>query len=238
MFEESPLHQNSYPLFTRQPGQPELFSCDRSVQSEFTTRIPSRFPAGVNQNVELRYDENSLTETESDDGEMDTNDSAMVLIAAASESALILPTFGRPNTLKKSVVKAFKSKTNFNCSICDNSFTNNEQFSRHERLHRETPELLFNCSYCRKSFARNDYLTRHERIHTGEKPFSCSFCDKAFHQSSNLIVHERTHTGERPFACPLCDKSFINSSNRATHMKTHNLNWEKKENSAHKKLKS
>ncbi|XP_030053454.1 zinc finger protein 2-like [Microcaecilia unicolor] len=152
------------------------------------------------------------------------------------------------NTRKKQVHKMnLKGTKLFKCSVCDKSFSQNNNFTIRERLHAEgkpykcpecvkscrqkytltihertkTGEKPFKCSECDKSFTQKNDLRIHERIHTGEKPFKCSECNKCFHSKSNLRKHERIHTGEKRFKCSECHKSFNRKNDLSIHERIH-----------------
>lgn len=92
------------------------------------------------------------------------------------------------------------------CPICEKTFKNNYNLSKHAKLHSgETP---YKCDQCEKCFSCKYSLILHVRGHTGELPYKCDVCEKRFKDSSKLRVHERTHTGETPYKCHICGKGW------------------------------
>lgn len=79
--------------------------------------------------------------------------------------------------------------------LCDQTFTNKEEFPVHYPIH--TGEENYSCNVCHKSFTYKSRLIDHLRTHTGEKPNSCDVCHKLFSSRYYCLkVHRRTHTGE------------------------------------------
>ena len=50
-------------------------------------------------------------------------------------------------------------------------------------------EKPYQCTLCENKFSRNDEFTRHMLTHTGEKPYQCNQCDKAFKLKKGLNRH-------------------------------------------------
>ncbi|TFK39991.1 hypothetical protein BDQ12DRAFT_629145 [Crucibulum laeve] len=129
-------------------------------------------------------------------------------------------------TSKQKICRHVQSHTGhrpFQCSICQQNFSEAATLQQHMRRH--TQEKPYLCDYpgCGKSFAITGALTIHKRTHNGHKPFKCSYCDRAFAESSNLSKHLRTHTGARPYTCvePGCNKSFARPDQLTRHMGVH-----------------
>lgn len=51
----------------------------------------------------------------------------------------------------------------------------------------------FTCLTCSKTFTDHQNFRRHERTHTGDRPFVCQVCNHSFNQSSNLRRHMKIH---------------------------------------------
>ena len=118
-----------------------------------------------------------------------------------------------------SIIPKNEPRNEFECKICNKTFTKPGSLSNHVRIHRDKSHLQ--CKYCYKEFPQPHHLKQHERTHTGEKPFGCKFCSKTFSHHFTLKKHERIHTGQLPYRCDLCDKRFTSSSNLVDHKTTH-----------------
>lgn len=88
-------------------------------------------------------------------------------------------------------------KKEFKCSICDQKFYCKEQFKYHEAIHSISDP--FPCEYCGKCFSMRKYLLAHLKFDHSDKFFRCTFCDKKFRKFQQLESHLRTHTSEKPY---------------------------------------
>lgn len=80
----------------------------------------------------------------------------------------------------------------------------------------------YQCTICNRSFSRSDMLTRHSRVHSGLKPYTCNICNSEFTRSDHLATHKRTHSGEKPYKCSKCTYTACRRDMITRHMKTHN----------------
>ena len=56
--------------------------------------------------------------------------------------------------------------------------------------------IPFQCSVCDQGFSNNYQLNMHILTHTGEKPFQCTHCDISFSEENDLKSHMLEHTGD------------------------------------------
>jgi uncharacterized Zn-finger protein len=107
----------------------------------------------------------------------------------------------------------------FECSVCDKSFSSSWNLNRHLRTHYGVKP--FSCFACSKSFSRSEHLQRHKITHTKDKLFSCSICDRAFTRLEHLQRHKKIHAYEKLFSCSICGKAFKQNEYLKIHLRTH-----------------
>jgi DNA-directed RNA polymerase subunit RPC12/RpoP len=105
------------------------------------------------------------------------------------------------------------------CSVCQKSFKQSEDLTRHERTH--SGERPYKCNVCPDAFTQKANLIRHMKKHSGEKPYVCDICTKPFALRNNLKIHMRTHSGEKPYACNQCEQAFARNGDLTRHMRIH-----------------
>ena len=111
----------------------------------------------------------------------------------------------------------------FECPICDKTFSDNNSYLEHEKSHIQTQLKPHKCTTCSKAFSNPSLLDRHNRVHTGEKEVYCTTCGKGFSQKAALVYHVRVHTNERPYQCQYidCGKSFKTAGQLTGHKRSH-----------------
>ena len=107
----------------------------------------------------------------------------------------------------------------FECSVCDKSFSSSWNLNRHLRTHYGVKP--FSCFACSKSFSRSEHLQRHKITHTKDKSFSCSLCEKAFTRLEHLQRHKKIHTDAKLYSCSICEKAFKQNEYLKIHLRTH-----------------
>ncbi|XP_055699887.1 uncharacterized protein LOC129799738 isoform X2 [Phlebotomus papatasi] len=140
-------------------------------------------------------------------------------------------------------------QVNFECSICNKSFSTKWNLKMHKWIHASRTAMPFKCSICPKAFIRQsdlqDHINRHKSIkpftcdycgcqfgrkynwlrhtreHITEKQHTCNICGKSFHRAYYLKEHSRSHTNERPYECIICGKTSATKTNHNKHVKIH-----------------
>ncbi|XP_026849040.1 transcription factor Ouib-like [Drosophila persimilis] len=86
-----------------------------------------------------------------------------------------------------------KGELPYTCKYCGQRFDNCIKRLRHERQHKECPDIRPHvCHVCGKAFQLKRALRMHEIVHTGEQPFHCETCDVYFNRKSSLQTHNRS----------------------------------------------
>ena len=112
------------------------------------------------------------------------------------------------------------AEKNFQCKLCDKSFTLRNSMYRHQR--KAHGRVLYESDNLPKSIQPNE-----------EGRFPCEFCDKSFTHKGHVYGHQRkVHVREsackratKPkyqgnFPCKVCGKKFSSASNRNTHLRS------------------
>ena len=81
-----------------------------------------------------------------------------------------------------------------------------------------TGEKNYNCKICDKSFTQTKSVKRHMLTHSGDKHYTCKICEKLFTQAGTLKTHMLVHTGGNSYNCKICYKSFSLKDTLITHM--------------------
>lgn len=94
----------------------------------------------------------------------------------------------------------FLEKYCFDCKICNKSFSEKGNLTKHLKTHEEVKSN--NCTICGRSFTLKAQLVLHlKRVHLQEKSFICELCGKGFVENSRLVIHMREHSGDKPYKC-------------------------------------
>ena len=90
-------------------------------------------------------------------------------------------------------------------------------------LEAQTENGQYQCNVCDKTFTNNTILHEHMDMHKREKQYQCNFCYKMFVNDTILLEHMEVHKIENPFKCNLCGNSFQSDTSLNEHMEIHNL---------------
>ncbi|XP_029307139.1 zinc finger protein 1035 [Cottoperca gobio] len=112
-----------------------------------------------------------------------------------------------------------KKAVQYQCSECDQSFTDGLMLISHLEDHgREEQAKKHNaCIECGQVFASYGSLVRHMKLHDIDRKLSCPDCSKMFYTLSEVETHRTCHDPSRPFTCKLCNHRFWTSPSLCSH---------------------
>ncbi|XP_065087285.1 zinc finger protein 595-like [Ochlerotatus camptorhynchus] len=128
------------------------------------------------------------------------------------------------------------------CQCCA-KFYKPRAFYDHFRLHSDKK---YDCSICNQTYTNSANLHRHMRLHTKKRPFTCNQCDASYNQSASLKKHvDKVHLGivppfktkssigapkhskaARSMSCPVCEESFYMQSKLIAHLEENHPDYE------------
>lgn len=109
--------------------------------------------------------------------------------------------------------KAKTSTNKYQCSECDQSFTDGLLLISHLENHgrEDLLKVRLRCRICAREFDSQRALSRHMSGQHGEKApkiNTCQICSKSFRFPSDLEAHKSCHDPSRPFCCSTCNLRF------------------------------
>ena len=161
-----------------------------------------------------------------------------------AKSPVQSPKINVPQLLKRPVSPRAKGGK-YACNMCDRSFTQSTNLSRHKRnFHGVKPKVpypaerleapkkkekqeseggvKFGCLYCHEMFSLKSALIEHQATHTTKASFMCQHCDKTFTDSSAFVAHEKQHLkSEKSMECRFCGQTFTNPGGLTMHERSH-----------------
>ncbi|CAG4933697.1 unnamed protein product [Parnassius apollo] len=109
----------------------------------------------------------------------------------------------------------------YTCSICNKSFKNGNQFSKHKLIHVQDSTPV-QCHICQREFSNERRLRVHiSTVHDKMRPFKCGHCDYTAARKGELKLHLRSHTGDRPYSCDQCEYRAADHNAMRRHKKLH-----------------
>uniref|UniRef100_A0A673GRN9 Uncharacterized LOC107714742 n=1 Tax=Sinocyclocheilus rhinocerous TaxID=307959 RepID=A0A673GRN9_9TELE len=132
-----------------------------------------------------------------------------------SNNGSAMESAGDLNDTENDAEKGDVSVHKYQCSECDQSFTDGlrliSHLEEHGREDQERKSDIHRCHVCTKVFTQAGILQRHS-------PHRCTKCHLSFTRSTELAEHMVTHRDEN-FPCDLCDETFSCKTSRAEHRK-------------------
>ncbi|XP_022112855.2 zinc finger protein 791 [Pieris rapae] len=114
-------------------------------------------------------------------------------------------TFSRVDTYKAHLREHAKL-TIYKCLLCDKSFSDSSNFSKHKKLHGQSH---YECDLCKRKFNSKKTISIHMELHFKTPPLSCSRCNKKFHFPSTLNKHlKNQHKRNYRVNCRFCATTF------------------------------
>ncbi|CAH0698227.1 unnamed protein product [Spodoptera exigua] len=105
----------------------------------------------------------------------------------------------------------------FKCELCDRTFSDSSNFTKHKKVHNLK---VFTCDLCRKKFQAKSSLIKHMAMHQAMHPITCEFCNRVFYFDSSYRRHVRYSHSKfaSGFRCVMCNERFENLKTKWNHM--------------------
>lgn len=128
----------------------------------------------------------------------------------------VLPSMSRKDDLEdkstesSQVASKAKKNVSYQCSECNESFTDGLMLISHLEDHgrREQEKKINTCAKCGQWFSNPALLEKHMKLHGISKNHSCTICLQTFFTLSELERHKASHEIKKKFACKLCKSTF------------------------------
>ncbi|KAJ0176306.1 hypothetical protein K1T71_008480 [Dendrolimus kikuchii] len=106
--------------------------------------------------------------------------------------------------------------TLYQCTLCDKSFSDSSNFSKHKKIHAAK---YYQCDTCLKKFQTKKMITKHMDYHNNNPPESCDICGKLLYSNSLFKKHMKNHKGVRTTMqqCSFCPEYFNSSKYKLDH---------------------
>ncbi|TRY94734.1 hypothetical protein DNTS_021622, partial [Danionella cerebrum] len=110
----------------------------------------------------------------------------------------------------------------YQCSECDQSFTNGLSLISHLEQHGREDQVLrtegHKCNICNKVFTQVGVLQKHLKVqHKTKKSYSCTICSKCFRFPCDLESHKSRHDTNCPYVCDICEYRFPSQKSLTVH---------------------
>lgn len=99
-------------------------------------------------------------------------------------------------------------KQRYPCPQCGKDFARPYYLKAHLASHDESYKSRFVCDICQRSFFQRSDLSRHQQTHNSERCFECSICKRGFVNLSSFKRHEKEHDTAQGTPCPECGATF------------------------------
>lgn len=115
---------------------------------------------------------------------------------------------------------------NFECQICNKTFSRIGGLRRHKKLNHSDIEDIHKCIVCQKSFKLSYQLKYHlENAHIVYENVECTLCHNVYFGPERLKSHIKAiHLGPQentPTTCPICGKYFNREKLLTKHLELH-----------------
>jgi transcription elongation factor Elf1 len=149
-------------------------------------------------------------------GDKKKKSSMKILLGGSKKSFQVCHLCGKAVTSIYMHKKSVHHIDQLDCQICQRTFKNKLQLSRHLSVHSKIP-----CELCGEMIDRKRKSVHVQTKHMKpeDREFKCHLCSKGFVTSQRLSDHVNTHTGQRPYICQSCGKSFASHGNFYSHKK-------------------